>query len=258
MVARTVRYAPKGRDGLSVRLAGLALGAMSGGGERRTAMLKVIGAGLGRTGTLSLKAALERLGFGPCYHMTELFQHPERTPTWEAALRGEPADWEAVFSGYRATVDWPGAAYYDRLMLRDPQRWYDSVAATIYQAGRLAQAGRPPGGEEDSRIAARARVGRLIGAMVWQGTFGGVFEDRERAIAVYEAHNREVQEAVPADKLLVFDVKEGWGPLCRFLDVPVPANEPFPHLNDAASFRQMVTQGRAGQPAPGASSLTGN
>lgn len=223
-------------------------------------MLEVIGAGLGRTGTLSLKAALERLGFGPCYHMTELFSHPEHTPTWEAALRGEPVDWEDVFAGYRATVDWPGAAYYDRLLarypdakvllsVRDPERWYDSVANTIYQAGRLAQAGRPPGGADDPQFAARARIGRMIDAMAWQRTFGGQFEDRARAIATYEAHNRAVQEHVPADKLLVFDVKAGWEPLCRFLGVPVPADEPFPHLNDTASFRQMVTQRAVGRQA---------
>jgi hypothetical protein len=224
-------------------------------------MLGLIGAGLGRTGTLSLKAALERLGFGPCYHMTELFQHPEHTPTWEAAARGESVEWEAVFAGYRATVDWPGAAYYDRLLarypdakvllsVRDSQRWYDSVASTIYQAGRLAQAGRPAGGADDPRFAARARIGRLIDAMVWQGTFGGAFEDRERAIGVYEAHNRAVQEQVPADQLLVFDVKEGWGPLCRFLGAPIPVDEPFPHLNDAAAFRQMVAQGMVGRQPP--------
>lgn len=225
-------------------------------------MLELIGAGLGRTGTLSLKAALERLGFGPCYHMTELFGHPEHTPTWEAAAHGDAVDWEAVFASYRATVDWPGAAFYDQLLerypeakvllsVRDAERWYDSVANTIYQAGRLAQAGRPPGSADDSRFAAQIRVGRLIDAMVWQGTFGGAFEDRARAIAVYEAHNRAVRERVPADKLLVFDVKEGWEPLCRFLGASVPPDEPFPHLNDTASFRQMVTQGTTGQPLAG-------
>lgn len=215
-------------------------------------MLQVIGAGFGRTGTLSLKAALERLGAGPCYHMTEVFQHPDHLPVWEAATRGEPVDWDALFAGYHATVDWPAAAFYDRLMehypqaklllsVRDPLRWYDSVMNTIYQVSRLARAGQLP--SEDPAFQSRRRAGQMINALIWQGTFGGAFEDRERAIAIYEAHNRAVQERVPAHKLLVFDVRDGWEPLCRFLGVPTPTDEPFPHLNDSASFQEM-TRGR--------------
>ena len=217
-------------------------------------MLSVIGAGFGRTGTMSLKVALDQLGFGPCYHMTEVFQHPDHLPAWEAATRGEAVDWEALLADYRATVDWPAAAFYDRLLerypmakvllsVRDSQRWYDSVANTIRQAGRLArETGASPA---DPRFANRVQAGRMIEALIWQGTFGGAFEDRERAIAVYEAHNRAVQERVPADQLLVFEVREGWDPLCRFLDVRVPAT-PFPHLNDTASFQEMV-RGAAGR-----------
>ncbi len=223
-------------------------------------MLRVIGAGFGRTGTLSLKAALEQIGFGPCYHMTEVFQHPEHLADWEAATRGDLVDWDAVFAGYRATVDWPAAAFYDRLLarypaakvllsVRDPQRWYESVASTIYQASRLGRLGQLP--EETPAVQARRRAGQMIGALIWQGTFGGAFEDRERAIAIYEAHNRAVRARVPAEQLLVFDVKEGWVPLCRFLGVAIPADAPFPHLNDAASFRQMIAQGAPGQQAAG-------
>jgi hypothetical protein len=215
-------------------------------------MLQVIGAGFGRTGTLSLKAALEQLGAGPCYHMTEVFQHPEHLPIWEAATGGEPVDWEALFAGYHATVDWPAAAFYDRLVarypeakvllsVRDPLRWYESVANTIYQASRLARAEPLP--NDDPAIQSRRRAGQMINALIWQGTFGGAFEDRERAIAIYEAHNRAVQERVPAHRLLVFDVRDGWDPLCRFLGAPIPADTPFPHLNDSASFIEM-TRGR--------------
>jgi len=222
-------------------------------------MLAVIGAGFGRTGTASLKAALEQLGLGPCYHMTEVFSHPEHVPLWEAAFRGQAADWQAILGDYQATVDWPACTFYEPLMahypeakvllsVRDSRGWYESALSTIYEVSRLGREGRLP--TDDPSLAARARAGRMIDEIIWQGTFGGRFEDRERAIAIYEAHNRAVQERVPADKLLVFDVKEGWGPLCRFLGVPAPRG-PFPHLNDSASFRRMVAQGGPDRGAPG-------
>lgn len=105
----------------------------------------MIGAGFGRTGTSSLKVALEKLGFGPCYHITELFDHPEHVRLREPAVRGEPVDWEEIFHGYQATVDWPGAAFYEELMekypdakviltVRAPERWYASILNTIYPA----------------------------------------------------------------------------------------------------------------------------
>ena len=106
--------------------------------------LEVIGAGFGRTGTMSLKVALEELGFGPCYHMREVFEHPEHIELWRAAMRGDPVDWERVLGDYRATVDWPGCTFYGELLernpdakviltVRDPQRWYESVRDTIYR-----------------------------------------------------------------------------------------------------------------------------
>lgn len=117
--------------------------------------LEVIGAGFGRTGTMSLKMALEDLGYGPCYHMIELFEHPEHVERWEAAVRGEPVDWEEMFVGYRASVDWPGAAFYKELSerypeakviltVRDPEKWYESVRNTIFDL-RGAEIPRAPG-----------------------------------------------------------------------------------------------------------------
>jgi hypothetical protein len=82
--------------------------------------LKVIGAGFGRTGTSSLKQALEDLGFGPCHHMTEVIAHPQQVPVWEAAMNGEPVEWEDVFHAYQSAVDWPSAAFYEPLMERYP------------------------------------------------------------------------------------------------------------------------------------------
>jgi hypothetical protein len=216
--------------------------------------LQVIGAGLGRTGTLSLHAALERLGFAPCEHMTNCFAHPERFALWLEAMRrkraGEPIDWRPLFAGYRATVDWPGAYFWRELIaahpearviltVRDPQRWYDSARTTIYAAIQSRNA--TPAARVLYRLLTwanpRARQGfQVVQETVWDGTLAGRFEDRDAAIRIFEEHNRDVVATVPPERLLVFDVKEGWEPLCAFLGVPVPAGEPFPHVNDAIDF----------------------
>ncbi|HLX58932.1 MAG TPA: sulfotransferase [Ktedonobacteraceae bacterium] len=195
--------------------------------------LKVIGAGFGRTGTFSLKNALEELGFGPCYHMTELFDRPGATEQWDAIAGGAPADWNAVFEGYQAAVDWPACAFYEELMqvypeakvlltIRDPEKWYQSVISTIYQVPR-----------PDPALSLHAH---MVNAIIWQGTFDGKIEDKDYAIAVFLQHIEEVKRQVPAEKLLVYDVKEGWEPLCAFLGVEVPAGKAFPHLNDRENF----------------------
>jgi len=216
--------------------------------------LAVIGAGLGRTGTLSLHAALERLGFAPCDHMSENFEHPERFALWLEAMRrkraGEPIDWRPLFTGYRATVDWPGVYFWRELVaahpeakviltVRDPERWYDSARATIYAATQARTA--TPAARLLYRLVSLAnpRAGnafRTVQETVWDGTMSGRFEDRDMAIRIFAEHNREVVATVPPERLLVFDVKEGWEPLCAFLGVPVPVGEPFPHLNDAIDF----------------------
>jgi hypothetical protein len=216
--------------------------------------LEVIGAGLGRTGTLSLHAALERQGFAPCEHMTNCFAHPERFALWlEAARRkraGQPIDWRPLFTGYRATVDWPGAYFWRELTaahpeakviltVRDPQRWYDSARATIYAATQARTATPAPRLLYRLVSWANPRAGngfRTVQETVWDGTMEGRFEDRNAAIRIFEEHNREVIATIPPQRLLVFDVKEGWQPLCAFLGVPVPTDEPFPHVNDAADF----------------------
>ena len=205
----------------------------------------VIGAGVGRTGTMSLKAALERLGFGPCFHGRHVLDHRDRLPQWMAAASGEPVDWAALFAGYAATMDWPGAAFWREptatfpeakviLTERDPDGWYDSVARTIY----------PMFGSRTDPLAARARatvpgldmMTDFTRRLIWDGPFfGGRFEDREHAIAVFEAHNAAVRREVPADRLLVCGADVGWPALCRFLGVPVP-DEPDPHLNDPDGF----------------------
>jgi hypothetical protein len=216
----------------------------------------VIGAGFGRTGTLSLKAALEELGLGPCYHMTEAFHHLDHVPMWESAARGEDVDWDLLLGGYHATVDWPGAAFYEPLSqtypqarviltVRDPDRWYDSARATIYDIGKATAS--PVFRVLAVIVPPLRRIGRvrhMIDAVVWHGAFNGRFEDRQNTIRTFNEWNRRVAERIPADRLLVYEVTEGWAPLCRFLDKPVP-DTPFPHLNDAASFRRIIRRLRA-------------
>ena len=207
--------------------------------------IKVIGAGFGRTGTLSLKAALEELGFIKCYHMTDVLAHLEHAAVWDDAARGESVDWEALFRGYQATVDWPGCAVYEQLLrhypgakviltVRDPDRWYESARQTIYLARhafpRWLRILRP----------GFRRFGGMLDRLVWQGTFQGRFEDKPFAIDVFNRHNDQVRQSVPPAQLLVYDVREGWEPLCKFLGVPVPVGKPFPHLNDAAEFRARI------------------
>jgi Sulfotransferase domain len=198
--------------------------------------VKVIGAGFGRTGTLSLKVALEELGLGPCYHMVALMNHPEHVPLWEAATRGEPVDWEKIFAGYQATVDWPSAAFYKELVeaypdakviltIRDPQKWYESTKRTVYTMADIPDPS--PVLQMDNRL-------------VWEQTFNGDFENRQRAIEVFEQHNEEVRKHIPPEQLLVYEVKEGWEPLVEFLGVVAPKDEPFPHLNDTQAFKDMV------------------
>jgi len=212
--------------------------------------LKVIGAGFGRTGTLSLKAALEELGFGPCYHMSEVFGHPDDAAQWEALTRGEPIDLHKLMAGYQAAVDWPACAFYEELMqaypdakvlltVRDPEEWYASASETIYQGSRRFSGSRmasPLSIVASIFFRGRKRIGSMINALIWERTFGGNFEDKDHAIAVFNQHIENVKDRVPPGRLMVYNVKEGWEPLCAFLGVEVPRDKPFPHLNERASF----------------------
>jgi hypothetical protein len=217
--------------------------------------VKVIGAGFGRTGTASLKSALEELGFGPCYHMMEVFEHPEHADFWETVWRGEPVNWDKVLGGYEATVDWPACTFYGEFMernpeakvllsVRDPERWYESMRSTIYELTKLST--RSLFSRVSLALLAFFRFGTFtirplqMGEQIGlQGTFEGKFEDKRHAIEVFNRHNEEVKRRVPKERLLVYDVKEGWGPLCEFLGVEEP-DKPFPRLNDAAEVQRLI------------------
>jgi hypothetical protein len=201
--------------------------------------VKVVGAGFGRTGTLSLKYALEMLGFDKCYHMMEVQFHPEHVAIWRQAARGEPIDWHSLFDGYQATVDWPSCnfwreqleAYPDAKVIlsrRDPERWYESVMNTIWKVSRE----RPPSDDP------RAKEGSAMAfEVIWDGVFDRRMDDKDHVISVYEAHNQAVIDELPADKLLVFEASQGWEPLCAFLDRPVP-DQDYPRVNSSEEFTE--------------------
>jgi len=200
--------------------------------------LKVIGAGLGRTGTMSLKFALEKLLGGPCYHMVELFEHLEaHTPLWHAAARGEAVDWSKVFDGYVAAVDEPVSTQWESLIeyypdalvvlsLRDADSWWKSASETILPVKQ-----NPP---LDLTPARRAWLDMVL--EIYKSIYPRGFDDPVSAKAAYLAHIERVRAGVPADRLLEWDVTQGWEPLCRALDVPVP-DEPFPKSNSTAEFK---------------------
>jgi len=194
--------------------------------------LSVIGAGFGRTGTLSLKLALEQLGFGPCYHMLEVFKNPQAAGWWEAAADGAPTDWEQIFQGYQATVDWPAATFWRELAeaypqakvilsLRDPEAWFASTQATIFKARY----------DDDSQPFVRM-VMKVIGDL-----FDRRMQDKDHVIEVYNRHNETVRRALPPERLLVYEAAQGWAPLCAFLGVPVP-DTPMPKANTTEEFQR--------------------
>jgi Sulfotransferase domain len=208
--------------------------------------LAVIGSGFGRTGTASLKRAIETLGFGPCHHMEEVMANPAQVAHWQAFVAGKPVDWGDVFAGYSSQVDWPGAhvwrelaaAYPDAKVIhseRPEDTWWNSFSATI---GKMMLTYRdlplPPHAVE------------MMDAMdvaIRRQTFGGRSDDREVALTAYRRRGEDVRAAIPPERLLVFNVVDGWEPLCAFLGVPVP-DEPFPRVNSTAEFWSFFEEGK--------------
>lgn len=197
-------------------------------------MLRVVGAGLGRTGTSSLKLALEQLLGAPCYHMRELHRNPAHIPLWHGAALGRPPDWRAMLSGYAATVDWPAASFWPELSaafpdtlvllsLRDGRDWWNSAHATILSDTNLRRP-RHDGWREmwNAMMAAR---------------FTTRLQDRDACIAAFDRHNQAVRRGIPPRRLLQWRAGDGWEPLCRALALPVP-DRPFPHENSRIEFQE--------------------
>lgn len=202
--------------------------------------LQVVGAGLGRTGTHSLKVALEQLLGGPCYHMVEVFGRPDQRDTWATAVRGEEVDWTSFLAPYRATVDWPAAAFWKELSVaapdavivlstRDSDAWWKSASETIFAV--LARGASP----DDE--AGREELAMIEGLI--EQRFTPDWQERAGAIAAYEAHNAQVRAEAPPGRLVEWRPGDGWAPLCAALGLAEPS-EPFPHLNSTSDFRAMT------------------
>ncbi len=207
-----------------------------------------------RTGTLTQKVALEMLGLGPCYHMVDVLADLDQAALWQRALDGE-APWPELFDGFNSTVDWPGGYFYRELMdvypdakvllsVREPQAWERSMRQTVWAVRN---------GESLIRLlsSAQAHVDPqwqgfldMIDRLIWtgQGTFASGHAEPQQLIDTMERHNEEVKRNVPSERLLVWSVGEGWGPLCEFLELPVP-EEPFPHANDSKEFLNRIIDG---------------
>jgi hypothetical protein len=203
--------------------------------------VRVVGTGVGRTGTMSLKVALEQLLGTPCYHMVEVFGHPEHMQIWTQAARDEPVDWAALLDDYGAIVDWPGASFWpeltsafpDALVLHseraDAETWWRSASATI-----LAFDAVPPELEEFREMVLK----------VFRERFTDRIDDHDACVAAYEAHNARVRAAIDPERMLVWHPGDGWEPICRALDVPVP-DAPFPHTNTTEEWQERRAAQRA-------------
>lgn len=207
--------------------------------------MRVIGAGYGRTGTASLKRALETLGFGPCHHMEEVIKHPSDVATWERAGAGEKVDWKAFMSSWGSSCDFPSSMYYRELMeafpeakviltVRSAESWYASMSETI-----VPMLTRFPNSLVVPWLPYISAPGRTMKHTKLKRELLDRFADKAHVTKQFDAHVEEVKRVVPAERLLVFEVKEGWEPLCAFLGVPVPS-EPFPRVNDTAEFKKRV------------------
>lgn len=199
--------------------------------------LTLIGAGLGRTGTLSLKLALEQLGLGRCHHMAEVFGQPERVPLWVEAAKGRP-DWEAIYEGYGAAVDYPTCTFWRELAeaypdakvllsVRDADAWFDSTQSTIFS-------------EANVELCRKTPIPEFFELTVFRD-FGDRLRDRAFMTDYFHRWNETVRAAIPADRLLVYEVKQGWEPLCAFLGLPVP-DEPFPRSNSREELSARINE----------------
>ena len=196
--------------------------------------LTFVGAAFPRTGTMSVKSALEQLGIGRCYHMHEVFTNPQHVAVWDAAWDGDLPDWRNLLSGYAATLDGPACLYWREiadsfptakvlLLTRDLGSWYDSTYSTVYQVAKGPLADAEP-------------ALQMIWRTFFQGYFDGRFEDRDHAIAAYRRYCQEVRESVSKARLLEYQVSQGWPPLCEFLGCDVPT-DPFPRRNTREVFQ---------------------
>ena len=199
--------------------------------------LSIVGAGFGRTGTTSQKAALNQLGLGPCYHFDEILENPGHDQLWLDVVGGKQVDWRALFKDYQSTVDWPGCYYWKELAaefpdakvllsMRDFDSWYDSAAKTLYRTMTTDFSKAPQG---------QYNVLKMSCDMILEDTFHGRFEDKAYANEIYEQHYADVIKGIDPERLLTYQISEGWAPLCEFFGKPVP-DAPFPYENSLSEY----------------------
>ncbi len=206
--------------------------------------LEVIGAGFGRTGTKSMKIALKQLGYARCHHMLEVVQNPSQIDYWSRASLGENMDWDKVFDGFKASVDWPSASYYKELAayypdakviltVRDPDAWYKSITETIY----------PLTSSVPAWILFLSKSVRIhtasVNRTIWHGTFDDRMDDQAHVTQVFRDHIEDVKRSIRPDRLLVHEAKEGWEPLCEFLGKPIP-DIPYPRVNETRDMKRAL------------------
>ena len=200
-------------------------------------MLEVIGAGFGRTGTHSLGLALVQLGFGPCYSLPEVAKNPGLTEIWNKAIDGKEVGWHHLFNSYRSSVEWPVVSFIHEMIQnfpdarfvltqREPESWYESASRTIFEGLELSAHNPDPAKRDSSAMKRR---------LILEHTFEGMYWNKEHTIEIYKKHVQHVIGTVPQKRLLHFDVRDGWEPLCDFLQKPAP-QEPFPWLNERKEF----------------------
>lgn len=200
--------------------------------------MKVIGVGFGRTGTMSLKVALEELGAGPCLHSLESLSAVKGASHWEQAANGEPIDWHSALDGWGASVDWLGARFYREMLqawpeakvilsVRDPDAWYESCHASLRATRAIGRSEGVAGGSPT--------LLRAVDTAIWRDLFHDRFDERDYALEIFKRHQLEVSGVVAPERLLIYDIRNGWEPLCEFLGAPVPKT-PFPHLNGREAF----------------------
>jgi len=199
--------------------------------------LSVINAGFGRTGTMSIKIALEKLGFGPCHHMEEVFNNTAQLPYWQKAAKGEAVNWNEVFQGYHAAVDWPSGHYWRELAefypdakvllsVRPAELWWSSYSETIKRLLEI---------KDNIPDEYPRSILTMADEIITQQTFNGSGEHKDQVLSAFQKRIDDVKEAIPSDRLLIFQVTEGWKPLCEFLDVQVPEGD-FPRSNAKVEF----------------------
>lgn len=204
--------------------------------------LSIIGAGYGRTGTLSLKYALEALGYDKCHHMLEVIHDPAQQSGWLNATLGKTTNWDELLAGFQATVDWPACHFYQELAdyyhdakvllsVRDPHEWYQSMRDTTLRVISRRMA--------DSQGNEKPNLGIEL---VVKAAFDGILDDPDHGIAIFNRHIEQVKSSIAPERLLIFDVREGWEPLCSFLDKQVPKT-PFPRVNSREEFDEIFFGG---------------